>query len=199
MTLLVRVVGGLVFAWILHQTYLFGDLLNHTAQILWSPEPAQDLGYLDWALVQIENLVAIFIVISGLLFTLKVLKILGVEKVMAFALRPILKILGISRAATNMTIIGITLGLSFGGGLLINEAKQGHIPAKDVFTAIMLLNLVHSMIEDTLLIMLIGADFISIFWGRLIFGVIVIAIMSFAIRRMSDATCERYFYKRVVS
>jgi len=60
-------------------------------------------------------------------------------------------------------------GLSFGRGLLINEAKRDHISALDIFTAIMLLNLLHSLINDTLLIMLIGADFYTIFWGRLVF------------------------------
>ena len=116
---------------------------------------------------------------------------------MAILLRPFLRLLGISKDATNLTIIGITLGLSFGGGLLINEAKKGHISARDVFTAIMLLNLLHSLIEDTLLIMLIGADFYTIFWGRLVFSVLVIALISNVIKRMNPRTCERYFYRDV--
>jgi len=86
---------------------------------------------------------------------------------MAILLRPFLRVLGISKEVTNLTIIGITLGLSFGGGLLISEAKRGHTAARDVFTAIMLLNLLHSLIEDTLLTMLIGADFYTIFWGTI--------------------------------
>lgn len=82
-------------------------------------------------------------------------------------LRPILSVLGISRETTNLTIAGITLGISFGGGLLINEAKRGHISPRDIFVAMMLLNLLHSLIEDTLLILLIGADFMTIFWSGL--------------------------------
>lgn len=199
MTLLIRLGGGLLFVWILHQTYQFGGVLQETAQVVWSPEPAAEQSYLEWGLVQVENLVAIFVIISVLLLALKVLKLMGVEKLMAIALRPVLKVLGISREATNMTIVGITLGLSFGGGLLINEAKQGHIPARDVFTAIMLLNLAHSMIEDTILILLIGADFFSIFWGRLLFSLIMVAVISQLIRGVSEHTCERYLYRSVKS
>jgi len=51
-----------------------------------------------------------------------------------------------------LAIVGITLGVSFGGGLLINEAKRGHISPRDIFVAMMLLNLLHSLIEDTLLV-----------------------------------------------
>lgn len=199
MTLLIRLGGGLLFAWILHQTYQFGGILQDAAQVVWSPEPAVEQSYLEWGWVQVENLVAIFVIISALLLALKLLKLLGVEKLMAIALRPVLKVLGISREATNMTIVGITLGLSFGGGLLINEAKQGHIPARDVFTAIMLLNLAHSMIEDTILILLIGADFFSIFWGRLLFSLVMVAILSQLLRGVSEHTCERYLYRSVKS
>ncbi|WP_394126040.1 hypothetical protein [Vibrio hepatarius] len=198
-TLLLRLGGGLLFAWILHQTYQLGGILDHQAQVIWSPEVVEQQSYLEWAWTQVENLIVIFVVISVLLFSLKLLKVLGIEKLMAIALRPILKILGISREATNMTIVGITLGLSFGGGLLINEAKRGHIPARDVFTAIMLLNLVHSMIEDTILIMLIGADFTSIFWGRLIFGLLIVATLSRLLRGMTEATCHKYLYRPVKS
>ncbi|MCG9749418.1 hypothetical protein L1D54_02900 [Vibrio brasiliensis] len=199
MTLLIRLGGGLLFARILHQTYQFGGILQDAAQVVWSPEPAVEQSYLEWGWVQVENLAAIFVIISALLLALKLLKLMGVEKLMAIALRPVLKVLGISREATNMTIVGITLGLSFGGGLLINEAKQGHIPARDVFTAIMLLNLAHSMIEDTILILLIGADFFSIFWGRLLFSLVMVAILSQLLRGVSEHTCERYLYRSVKS
>ncbi|NOH51794.1 hypothetical protein F0266_02525 [Vibrio coralliilyticus] len=197
MTTLVRVGGGLLFAWVLHQIYQFGDLLNTPAQIVWNPEIPPEQTYLQWAWSQVENLIAILVIIAVLLFTLKMLKLLGVEKLMAMALKPVLSVLGISREATNLTIIGITLGISFGGGLLINEAKRGHIPARDVFTAVMLLNLAHSMIEDTILVLLIGADFVTIFWGRLIFAFVVIAVMSQILKHISEPTCQRYLYKSV--
>ncbi|NOH97424.1 hypothetical protein [Vibrio sp. 99-70-13A1] len=196
-TLFVRIGGSLFFAWLLNLTYQTGGFLSEHAVILWQPEAITDTSYLAWGISQIKNFAVIFLVISALLLLLKVLKLLGIEKLMAVLLRPFLRILGISKEATNLTIIGVTLGLSFGGGLLINEAKRGHIAARDVFTAIMLLNLLHSLIEDTLLIMLIGADFNTIFWGRLVFSVAVVALISFGLRKLSDQTCEKYFYRSV--
>ncbi|MDN3616709.1 hypothetical protein ACFFUS_09910 [Vibrio gallaecicus] len=196
-TLFVRIGGSLFFAWLLNLTYQTGGFLSEHAVILWQPETVTNTSYLAWAVSQVKNFAVIFLVISALLFLLKILKLLGIEKLMAVLLRPFLRILGISKEATNLTIIGVTLGLSFGGGLLINEAKRGHIAARDVFTAIMLLNLLHSLIEDTLLIMLIGADFNTIFWGRLVFSVVVVALISLGLRKLSDQTCEKYFYRSV--
>ncbi|CAH6974672.1 conserved membrane hypothetical protein [Vibrio chagasii] len=196
-TLSVRVGGSLVLAWLLNLSYQYGDLLNYPATVLWQPEVSSDNSYIGWAIEQLKNFAVIFMVISALLLLLKVLKVLGIEKLMALLLRPFLRLLGISKDATNLTIIGITLGLSFGGGLLINEAKKGHIAARDVFTAIMLLNLLHSLIEDTLLILLIGADFYTIFWGRIVFSVLIVALISHAIKRVKPTICERYFYHDV--
>lgn len=196
-TLSIRVGGSLLLAWLLNLSYQYGDLLNYPATVLWQPEPSGDTSYLAWGVDQLINFAIIFMVISALLFLLKVLKLLGIEKLMAIVLRPFLRLLGISKDATNLTIIGVTLGLSFGGGLLINEAKRGHISARDVFTAIMLLNLLHSLIEDTLLIMLIGADFYTIFWGRLLFSVLMIGLLSKLIKRVNPTICERYFYRDV--
>ncbi|WGV97965.1 hypothetical protein QF117_03645 [Vibrio sp. YMD68] len=196
-TLFIRIGGGLFLAWLLNLTYQTGGFHTQQAVTLWQPDAITDTSYLTWVVSQVKNFAVIFVVISALLLLLKVLKLLGIEKLMAFMLRPFLRILGISKEATNLTIIGVTLGLSFGGGLLINEAKRGHIAARDVFTAIMLLNLLHSLIEDTLLILLIGADFYTIFWGRLIFSVVVVALISLGLRRFSDKTCEKYFYRSV--
>jgi len=197
-TLLFRIGGSLLLAWILHLTYQATNSLNQPAQILWSPEITENSSYLAWAVNQLQSLAMVFAVISVLLFTLKILKLLGIEKLMAILLKPFLRLLGISQEATNITIIGATLGLSFGGGLLINEAQKGHVAPRDVFTAIMLLNLLHSLIEDTLLILLIGADFNTIFWGRLLFSVIVITSLAAIVRQLSPAFCERYFYRSVV-
>jgi len=197
-TLLFRVGGSILFAWVLHLIYQQTDSLNQPAKMIWSSTIEQNQSYLQWGIEQIQNLFMVFVIISALLFTLKVLKLLGVEKLMAILLKPLLRLLGISQEATNITIIGVTLGLSFGGGLLINEAQKGDITPRDVFTAIMLLNLLHSLIEDTLLILLIGADFNTIFWGRIVFSVVVISILARVVNQLTPAFCKRYLYRSVV-
>ena len=66
-------------------------------------------------------------------------------------LRPLLKLVGIGKEATTITLVGITSGIAFGGGLLIKEAHAGRVSKKDVFTSLLLLGFCHSLIEDTLL------------------------------------------------
>jgi len=196
-TLLIRIGGGLLLGALLHGLYSSGDFLSAPANSLLHFEPSTDTSLPAWALDQAFGLLIILAVISALLFTLKILRILRIEKLIEIALRPFLKVLGISQQATSLTLIGITLGLSFGGGLLINEAQNGKIAARDVFTSIMLLNLLHSLIEDTLLLLVIGADFYTIFWGRLVFAITVIFIITRLLNLMSETNRQRFFYQSV--
>ncbi|EEY73291.1 putative membrane protein [Grimontia hollisae CIP 101886] len=152
-----------------------------------------------WGISQFQNLILVFVIITVLLFVLNLLKVLGIERLIAKALSPFLRLLGISKEATNLTLIGITLGLSYGGGLLINEAKRGHIPPKDIFTAITLLGLLHSLIEDTLLMLVIGADFIAIFWVRLVFALVLVGVISRFMWLIEGKRYEQLFFRSVVT
>jgi hypothetical protein len=193
--LLTRVGGGILFAWTLHQIYSTGNYLQQPAEVIFKLQPSTDNSLLGWAVVQLKNLAMIVVIIGLLMFGLKLLRVLGIERLMGIILRPFLWVFGIGKEATSFAIIGITLGLSFGGGLIINEAKKGEIPARDVFSTIILLGLLHSLIEDTLLIMLLGADFISIFWGRLLFVVVFVGIFVRLVGLLSEETCQRFLYR----
>ncbi|PWQ97903.1 hypothetical protein [Leucothrix arctica] len=197
--LLVRFGGALMFASILNQAYQYGGFLQQPVTNLLQIETSQTTDLLSWVFGQLQNLCVIILVVTCLLFVLKVLKLLGIEKVMGILLSPLLRLLGIGKEATNFAIIGITLGLSFGGGLLISEARKGHIKTRDIFTTIVLLSLVHALIEDTLLILLIGADFHGIFWWRLLFTFALMLVLTRGMALMNEATRQRWFYKSISS
>ena len=135
----------------------------------------------------------VFIIIAVLVVFLKILKSSGIEKLFAFILKPFLKILGLSEKTTSITIVGITLGLTYGGGLLINEANKGELSKMDVFGSISLLAIIHSLIEDTLLLMLLGADLSGILYARILFSIILIAIIVHSVKRLNQTSFERFF------
>lgn len=190
-TLLLRIGSGLVLAWLMNQIYQHFNWLQTPNQMVWQPEVPEP-GLLPWALGQLESLVMIQIIIVVLLTVLKILKVIGIEALMIMLLRPVLRILGIGREATTITIVGVTLGLAFGGGLLMKEARAGHVSRRDIFAAMSLLALCHSIIEDTILVLLLGADLSGVLWARLIFSFIVIAVMTRMIDRLSIPFWKRH-------
>jgi hypothetical protein len=195
--LILRIGGALFYGWCLHKLYSSGGWLQQPAQMVWQPSSAQDNSLPAWAIAQVKSLGLVVVIIAVLLLCLKILKVLGIERLVAWLLQPILRLLGIGREATTITIVGITLGLSYGGGLLINEARKGAVPPRDVATAMLMLGLLHSVIEDTLLLLLIGADLSGLLWGRLILTFVVIALISRLMNVLGETRCRRYFYKSV--
>ena len=76
-------------------------------------------------------LVSIFFVLAGLMAMLRLMRVLGIDRLVQLAMLPLLRLTGISRDAANITVIGVTLGLTFGAGLLLRDIRSGTLqPAR---------------------------------------------------------------------
>ncbi|MBI9081507.1 MAG: hypothetical protein JEY79_17415 [Pseudodesulfovibrio sp.] len=193
---IVRLIGALVLGWLLNLLYTSTGTLQEPATILFQTASLSntDQTLANWALNQGKNLLSIFGVILGLLVTMRILHAIKVIDLMNMILRPILKIIGIGPKASAITVIGLTMGLSYGGGLIINEAKNGNIDKKDIFYSLTLMGLCHSLIEDSLLLLLIGSNFASIFWGRLLFAIIAMAAIVQIVQRLPKRLQNTYLW-----
>ena len=176
-TIVLRLLGAIVLGMILHWTFHWGGWLQQPNEMFWKPDLVEP-NLAAWTVNLVKSLGVIVVIITVLVAFLKLLKILHIERLLSWLLGPVLRSLGIGRDATTITIIGLTLGISYGGGLLIKEASAGHVSRRDVFTSMSLLCLAHSVIEDTMLIALLGAHLSGIFWARLLFAWIVIALLA---------------------
>ena len=142
----------------------------------------------DWAWGQVLTLGKIFLIVLGLVILLRVLKKLKVTDLIERSLKPILAPIGIGKEATNVTTIGMVLGLSYGGGLIIDEVERGHIKPKDVFLSLVLMSLCHSVIEDTLLMLALGGTVWGLLVGRVVFTFLLMILLGFVVRRLGQKT-----------
>lgn len=177
-TLVVRIGGAFILGMLLSFAYTSGNWLQEPSHPLWTAAPVTDTGWLAWAIDLVKLLVSVFFILAALIIGLRILRVLGIERLMYALLGPVLKFIGIGREGANITVIGMTIGLAFGGGLLISEARSGRVSRRDVFFTMTLLGLCHSLIEDTLLIMLLGASLSGILWARLFYALAVVAILT---------------------
>ena len=69
--------------------------------------------------------------------------------------------------------VGIFLGITYGAGILINEAKSGTTSKEDLFYIGTFLMICHAIIEDTLLFVIFGADFTMVIVIRTIGAIII--------------------------
>ena len=115
---------GIAFlaGFILHRIYFYFGFLQEKFTLVLE-QRVIPTDYYSWVLGQVENLIYIFCIICILVFSLNLLKKIGVENLIKRLLANPLKLMGISSSAINIIIVGLTIGLQFGGGLLIKEAK----------------------------------------------------------------------------
>jgi len=110
-------------------------------------------------------------IIIPLMIIMEVLKDLNILDRLSNILEPVAKFLGISKKSTFPLIIGLFLGLAYGAGVIIKSAKDGELSKKDLYLLIIFLVACHSVIEDTLLFVAMGAN------GWLLLGIrVIIAI-----------------------
>lgn len=176
-TILLRTGGALLLGYLLHLVYSRIPAFQEPAKIIWQSESSNQ-SLFAWVLTQLGALAMIFVIILLLIVMMKLLRKFGIERLMHLALAPLLHVLGIGRSAANTTVIGVALGLSYGAGLLIRDLDKGVMSRRDSFLALCFLGLVHSLIEDTLLILALGADLSGILWARLLFSIVVIALLA---------------------
>lgn len=191
----VRIGGAFLFGFILTRTYAFGNWLQETNRLAWTP-PVQDSSLPAWAAGELGNLAMIFLIITCLLIVLRILAKLGITRLITKCMHPVLRFLGIGEEASTITIVGMTLGLAYGGGLIIQEAQSGRLDKRDIFYSLALMGLCHSLIEDTLLMMLLGAHLSGIFWGRIAFSLLCVCLMVRLFSRFPDSGLNRWLFQQ---
>ena len=190
-----RMLGAFILAWLLHTIYSATGTLTQPATLLFQTDQAASGASLTaWALDQTLNLLSIMGIILALLTMMRLLQAIGAIDLMNRVLRPLLRLIGIGPKASAITVIGLTMGLSYGGGLIISEARNGSLDKEDIFYSLTFMGLCHSLIEDTLLIMLIGGHLSGIFWGRLIFAVLAMAAIVQVVRRLPERTRSAFLW-----
>jgi hypothetical protein len=192
-----RIAAALLAGWALHLVYSTTGLLQGPVEILLSPgagAASENETIPAWALAQARNLASIFGIIVGLLLLMRILERFRVTEIMDRLLRPLLRLMGIGPKASTIAIIGVTLGISYGGGLIIREARSGRIDKKDVFSSLTLMGLIHSLFEDTMLMVMVGGHLSGLLLARALLAVSVVALLVRLSRRLPASFCDRWLW-----
>lgn len=185
-TTLLRVGGGLLYAFLLHHVLAATGWLAGPAAPVWlAAGAAPDWG--AYLLNLAETMGWMFVILIALSFGLELLKAAGLMDLMMAALSPVLRLAGIRGEAGQLTAIGLFLGISYGAGLLIREAQSGAIAPRQIFLSCVFMGFAHSVIEDTIVVMSLGANLHGVLTGRLAFALAACAAIAALLRRLPDS------------
>lgn len=138
-------------------------------------------GWLDWLVSSAVSLAATFVIIVALILLLDLFERAGITRRLTEAMMPLLRFSGLSRDLAPVTTVGVLLGLTYGGGLIIKEAQERNFEPKMRVLALCWISLSHSLIEDTGLMLAVGADIWVVLVGRVIVTLLAIRLIALAL------------------
>ncbi|WP_421578775.1 nucleoside recognition domain-containing protein [Shinella sp. M31] len=184
-TTVLRLAGGLLYAFLLHHVLAATGWLSAPVDPAWIPLGATP----DWAHYLrglAETMAWMLVILVVLSWSLELLKVTGVLALLMKALSPVLRLAGIRGEAEHLTAVGLFLGISYGAGLLIREAQSGAISPRQIFLSCVFMGFAHSVIEDTLIVISLGADVYGVLVGRVVFAIAATTVLAALLRQLSD-------------
>jgi len=158
---LVRLAVSVMLGALLWQVLRHGSLAATPAPhaIAAGPDPTFAAFALAWLRENAALILKIFTIVVVLTITTDLLRAYGLFDRMARRLKPLMALLGLSERVTILWLTGTFLGLSYGSGLIIQEARTpGRFRRGDLRDLHVSIGIAHSLLEDTLLFAAIGVN-----------------------------------------
>ena len=180
--------GALVLGAMLN--WLYGDRFLRGKPAAPLSSGAADARWGEWLVSQGHNWLVVLGIIFVLIVVINMMRAMRIERMMIKRMAPVFGLIGIHKKTGTMTMVGLLMGLSFGGGLLIERARAGDIDRRELLCVLAALCLCHSIIEDSLLMMLLGAHWTGVLAARVVFSFAVVFIFAAYIYRADERVVD---------
>jgi hypothetical protein len=92
---------------------------------------------------------------------------------------PAMKLLGMKENTSMTMAAGLTIGLAYGAGVMMQAAKEDGVSKKDLYLAFIFLVSCHAVVEDTLIFVPLGIPVMPLLIIRLVTAIILTILVAF--------------------
>ena len=143
-----------------------------------------------WGYSSLELIAIVILIVTSLMILQRILIEFNWIDILSRPLNPLMKLFGLPEKSSFLWIVGNIVGLAYGGAIMIDMVKDGHITYKEANTVNWHLAISHSLLEDTILFVLLGINVWVIILTR-----VGLAIAVVWIRRLVYYLKDRSFVK----
>ncbi|MCE5265805.1 MAG: iron transporter [Deltaproteobacteria bacterium] len=130
-----------------------------------------------WAWTTSMLMVKIFVIIMALLTLLELLKAFDLIHPFVRALGPLLRVMGLDQKVGFLWMTAVIFGLSYGGAIIVAEAKSGHLSKDDLELLHLSIGTNHSMVEDPPLFLPLGIHPFWLYVPRLLMAILIVRLV----------------------
>lgn len=137
-----------------------------------------------------KNILQMALIVIPLMVFIEIFKDMNLLDKLTSFMTPITSLIGISKEARLPILAGVAFGISYGGGIIIESAKEGKLTYDDIYITNLFLVICHSVFEDTILFAAIGAKWLPILVVRVILAILICAVVNKMIKRRRSQFIE---------
>jgi hypothetical protein len=131
----------------------------------------------DWAWTTLRLSIKIFFIVMALLTLLECLKAFDLVHPLVRSLSPFLRLMGLDQKVGFLWMTAVIFGLSYGGAIIVEEAKSGHLTREELEILHLSIGMNHSMVEDPPLFLPMGIHPLWIYLPRLVMAIVTVRLL----------------------
>lgn len=172
--IVIRITASLIAAFSLNlflptETASVQGIMNQEAK-LFVPE------FTKWLTAMSITTIKIIILVNLLLILQKILNEFGLIQWILKPFIPLLRIMGLPVNTGFLWMVAYTLGLSYGGAIMISESEDGKLNQEDADLLNHHIAISHSQLEDTLLFVAMGFPIAILIFPRILLAILFVWI-----------------------
>jgi hypothetical protein len=129
-----------------------------------------------WGMSMLRLILIVFLVSVTILVSLEIMKSRGWISLLIKGASPLFRLLGLPEKVGVLWVIGAVFGLGYGGAVIVEEIKEGHLGREDLEQLHISLGIQHSVIEDPALFIALGVHAFWLFAPRLVVALLVVRL-----------------------
>ena len=128
----------------------------------------------------VTGILQLAIIVIPLMIIVQIMREKNWLKVIANSLAPLTKLIGVEKNTSITLASGLSIGLAYGAGVMIDAVKEDKVKKKDLYIVFIFLVACHAVVEDTLVFLILGIPV----WPLLVIRLTVALLLTIVISRL---------------
>lgn len=137
------------------------------------------------------GVIQLALIVIPLMIAIQFLKDLGFLTVLTKWMAPVTRMLGMKENTSMTLVAGLTIGLAYGAGVMIQAVKEDGVSHKDITLAFIFLVACHAIVEDTLIFIPLGIPVLPLLIIRLVVAILLTITVASIWRKVEAAPSRK--------
>jgi hypothetical protein len=135
--------------------------------------------------------IKIFFIIMALMLLLELMRGYDLIRHLRLVMNPLMRLMGLDRQVGFLWLTAAVFGLTYGGAVIVQEVKAGHIGANEIKRLQLSIGINHSVIEDPVLFLPLGVGPLWLWIPRLLTAIIFVRVYTL-VRKLKPAAPDTH-------